>query len=301
MNFQRLKYFLTLAKTKNFTVAANELHISQPALSKQIALFEDELNTRLINRNTKSFKLTFAGELLEKEGSELLKFDSEILHHLKIAGKVETFPLSIGFSTTGITDTLNKIVSEYRKKNPDIIIDLKRVGPTTLYNNLKTGTLMLGIARLEDLRILDSFKYKIINTSRLAIVCKDTNWIAKKDIIKLNEIKDEPIVMMRALHENKDAHHDFINICARYNFKPNIINECDLIETLFLMIDSCDYITLLSDDLENTLPPGLVIRPLENAPLLYTAVLWNKTNDSIPYVQDFIDDLICESKKETEN
>ena len=58
MDIKCIKYFVELAKEKNFTRASNNLHISQPALSKAIKLLEYETNTKLIERNTKIFRIT---------------------------------------------------------------------------------------------------------------------------------------------------------------------------------------------------------------------------------------------------
>lgn len=289
MNYQRLLYFIKLAKTGNFTKAAAELNITQPALSKQISLFEEELNTKLLSRNTKTFKLTFAGEILVKEGEELVRMNDEILHHLKIAGSVESFPLNIGISTTSVNKFLNAIISNYRKENPDIIINLNRLDSVSTCQKVRSGSFMIGIIRVEDLSALENLQYRILSTSSLGLVCKKTHRFAKKDLIKISEIKDEPIVLMRTLHGKKDEHEDFIRVCERHSIRPNIINECDLIETLFFTVNTMDYITFVAADLEDTLPDGLIMKPIDESPRFYTVAIWQKSSISIPYIKSFID------------
>lgn len=76
MNFQQLKYALTLAQEKSFTKASEKLYITQPTLSFQIKALEDELNTPLFIRNRKGIQLTYEGELFIEFANETLqKFD----------------------------------------------------------------------------------------------------------------------------------------------------------------------------------------------------------------------------------
>ena len=78
MDIRQLEYFTELAKTKNFRKASENLHLSQPALSKSIRLLEEELNTVLIARTNKSFELTDTGEALLRKAVFLLQQFNDI-------------------------------------------------------------------------------------------------------------------------------------------------------------------------------------------------------------------------------
>lgn len=67
MNFVQINYFLTVAKCLSFTKAANLLYVSQPALSRQIIMMEDELGVKLFNRTGRSLALTPSGQILMDE------------------------------------------------------------------------------------------------------------------------------------------------------------------------------------------------------------------------------------------
>ena len=72
INFQQMEYFLSVAEKLNFTEAAKSLYISQPSLSKQISLLEEELGFALFIRNKRSVRLTPAGEVLNRKWKLLL-------------------------------------------------------------------------------------------------------------------------------------------------------------------------------------------------------------------------------------
>lgn len=291
MNFQRLKYFIEVARTKNFTQAAHNLYISQPALSKQISLLEEELGTILISRNTKSFKLTFAGEILEKEGAELIKHSEDIIHHLRIAGKIETHPLDIGTTTTWASIILSPLISKYRKTHPNISFNLRRMNFSAITKGLTDSSLVLGIARVENLSALDEWEYHVLSTSKLAFVCKKTHRLAKKDVITFPDLKGEPVVVMRSQYGKRIYHDDLIKLCEKYSFVPNIINEYDLIETLLFIVESCDYVTTIASDLEPSLPSNLIMKEIEDAPQMYNVALWKKEDYKVDYIRSFIDDI----------
>ena len=85
MNTTQIKYFLTAARTLNFTEAANQLYISQPALSKQITAIESELNMQLFIRSKKKVRLTPAGAVLLKEFPGIEEHYEDVVRKARIA------------------------------------------------------------------------------------------------------------------------------------------------------------------------------------------------------------------------
>lgn len=75
MELRVLRYFLMVAKEQSFTKAAEQLNITQPTLSRQLAAFEDELGAKLFNRGGHSITLTNEGLLLKRQGQQYLRND----------------------------------------------------------------------------------------------------------------------------------------------------------------------------------------------------------------------------------
>ena len=73
MEIRVLKYFLTIAREENITRAAEQLHITQPTLSRQMMQLEEELGVRLFQRNRVSVTLTEEGRLLRRRAQEILE------------------------------------------------------------------------------------------------------------------------------------------------------------------------------------------------------------------------------------
>ena len=83
MELRLLRYFLTVAKEQSFTKAAEQLHITQPTLSRQMAALEDELGITLFLRNGKRISLTDEGILLKRRALEILNLEEKTLEELK--------------------------------------------------------------------------------------------------------------------------------------------------------------------------------------------------------------------------
>ena len=83
MELRLLRYFLTVAKEQSFTKAAEQLHITQPTLSRQMAAFEEELGVTLFIRSGKKISLTEEGILLKRRALEILNLEEKTLEELK--------------------------------------------------------------------------------------------------------------------------------------------------------------------------------------------------------------------------
>lgn len=105
MELRVLNYFLTIAREKNMTKAAKILHVSQPALSKQIKDLEQEIGSPLFIRGKSSLSLTEKGFLLQERASQILELSHKTLEEMQ--NDVLAGPLYIG---TGQTDNLVEIV-----------------------------------------------------------------------------------------------------------------------------------------------------------------------------------------------
>lgn len=77
MNLKHLSYFVDISKRESFTKAADDIYVSQSALSKSVKSLEQELNVTLIDRTSKSFNLTEEGRILYVEGEKLLQYIDE--------------------------------------------------------------------------------------------------------------------------------------------------------------------------------------------------------------------------------
>ena len=118
MELRLLRYFLTVAKEQNFTKAAEQLHITQPTLSRQMAAFEEDLGITLFIRNGKKISLTDEGILLKRRALEILNLEERTLEELKGKEEVVEGTITIGCGEFAAVETLAKICKTYKEKYP---------------------------------------------------------------------------------------------------------------------------------------------------------------------------------------
>ena len=143
MELRLLRYFLTVAKEQSFTKAAEQLHITQPTLSRQMAAFEEDLGITLFIRNGKKISLTDEGILLKRRALEILNLEERTLEELKGKEEIVESTITIGCGEFAAVETLAKICKTYKEKYPLVQIVLHTATADTVYeskwNNKKRG------------------------------------------------------------------------------------------------------------------------------------------------------------------
>lgn len=292
INSTRLEYFMEVVQSKSLTQAAQSLFISQPALSKQIALFEQELGVQLFERSSKGVELTFAGRLLYGEAQELARRSEEIVHRLKIAGDVKNLTLRVGTSTPWAEMNLPPYVHQYRQTHINVTVQLQRYAPLAMQAKLRSGELDAAVFRtFSDATRggLEEFAHKLLHRSERCVVVYPNHPLAKYERVPIGKLKDEPLAMI-SRKVNRESYNDLMSLCREAGFRPNIAAEYSLVESLYSPVLARSMITILSSDLRDYAPGELRFIPLEEFSQAELHAVWRKGERS-RYVLDFVDCL----------
>ena len=117
---QHLQVFVTVAEKQNFSRAAEELHMTQPAVSQYIRVLEDNLGVRLLERTSKFVRLNKAGEIVYHHAKEINSLYTRMQHLVDDLTNHASGPLSIGASYTFGEYILPHIIAEVKAKYPKI-------------------------------------------------------------------------------------------------------------------------------------------------------------------------------------
>ena len=117
MDFRILRYFLNVAKEQSFTKAAQQLHITQPTLSRQLAALEEELGVTLFARSGRNITLTEEGILFKRRALEILDLEERTLDELKGSEGIVEGTVTIGCGEFAVVETLAEICRNYQQKN----------------------------------------------------------------------------------------------------------------------------------------------------------------------------------------
>lgn len=194
MELRVLRYFLTVAKEQSFTKAANQLHITQPTLSRQLADLEDELGTLLFNRTGRNITLTDEGLLLKRRALEIINLEDKIIDEFKGNEDVIEGIVTIGCGEFAAVETLAKILKIYKQKYPMVQIVLHTGTADTIMEMMNKGIVDIGLY-LEPVST-ESFEYRRIKNSDSWVVgMRPDSPLAEKEYITKDDLLELPLIL----------------------------------------------------------------------------------------------------------
>ncbi|WET02826.1 LysR family transcriptional regulator [Flavobacterium sp. YJ01] len=183
----RLKVFYTVALRLNFTKAATELYITQPAVSKHIQELEETYKTKLFERNGSKIALTPAGKILLKYTKSIFDIYREIDFEMSSFNKERQGLLRLGASTTISQYIISPVLASFHQKQKDIKVNLLNGNTEQIENALINKEIEIGIVEGQSKN--QSIKYIPFLKDELVLVCNSKNPFVKQNEISINDLK----------------------------------------------------------------------------------------------------------------
>ncbi len=251
----RLKVFDTVAKRLNFTKAANELNITQPAVTKHIKEIELNLNIKLFERNGTKIKLTKAGEILLKYTEEIFSVYQKMEFEIGQLQEKQKGILRLGASTTIAQYVLPPILAEFRKRFPEIQLSLVIQNSERIEELLGNHKIDVGLIEAQ-IKNRTSHYFPFMK-DEIVLVSRQNHSIFTKNNIKLDDLKNIPLVfrepdalaflsiqsILQELKNQTLTIIDIKNLVIERNFNF-IIPEGDQSKLVNLFINFCNSYNL---------------------------------------------------------
>ena len=187
MDIQALKTFLAVAKSGSFSRAAQALHLTQPAVSKRIALLEQQLEVKLIDRLGRKIALTEAGDLLIKKAHTILNELEDTRRSLKnLTGNI-TGTLSLGISHHLGLHRLPSVLQEFSAFHPEVHLDIKFLDSEVAYQAVVRGEIELGVITLST-DSMHHIKAQPVWKDTLNFVCAQSHPLASTRHVDLESL-----------------------------------------------------------------------------------------------------------------
>ena len=194
MELRLLRYFLTVAKEQSFTKAAEQLHITQPTLSRQMAAFEEELGVTLFIRSGKRISLTEEGILLKRRALEILNLEEKTLEELKGKEDVVEGNITIGCGEFAAVETLAEICKTYKEKYPLVQIVLHTATADAVYEMMNKG--LVDIALFMEPVDTEGLDYiRITDCDHWCVGMRPDDPLAEKEFIKKEDLIGKPLIL----------------------------------------------------------------------------------------------------------
>ena len=148
MELRHLRYFAAVARELNFSRAAQQLHIAQPPLSRQIRQLEDELGAELFDRSARPLRLTPAGQFFQGQAAQLLERLTEVRAATLRIARGRRVWFSIGFVPSTLYGVLPEVIRRFRAAQPSVEVGLSELTTVQQLEALKAGRIDVGFGRL---------------------------------------------------------------------------------------------------------------------------------------------------------
>ncbi|KHD86597.1 LysR family transcriptional regulator [Heyndrickxia ginsengihumi] len=242
MEWHQIQYFQMVAKTQHITRAAEQLSISQPALSRSIAKLEEELGVQLFDRKGRNIYLNRYGEMFLNRVEQSIKQIEIGKQEIRDEIHPDHGTISLAFLPSLGMSIVPEIVSSYQNQYFNVKFHLTQDSTKQVMEQLKSGNVDLAlIALLHDDK---DIVWEPLLTEELFLIVSVDHWLASYDEVDLKMIAKEPFISFKDGYGLRTIIH---HLCNEAGFSPNIVFEGEEIGTVSGFVGAKLGVSLVPD------------------------------------------------------
>jgi DNA-binding transcriptional LysR family regulator len=193
LNFNQFRVFYYAAKNLNFTAAAGELFITQPAVTSQIKSFEEFCNLKLFKKRGRRIYLTDEGKSLYAHAAKIFKYEKEIENIIDDMRELKRGILSLGTTKAYARYFMPLMISTFHKNYPNIKIQLNEGSSLDMIHSLLDFKIEVAvIARSED---NPEVNFVPFSREEMAVIVSKDHHLCREKAITFKELSTEPFIM----------------------------------------------------------------------------------------------------------
>ena len=285
IELRHIRYFLAVAEELHFRKAAEKLFISQPGLSRQIKLLEEELGVILFERHNRKVVLTKVGIYLKEEFSLQLKTLSHTLNNAKLLHDGKKGELNISYVGSAMQDVIPNLLLNFEKNNPDILFNLNEIDNQKQIEDLLSFTSDIGFVRLE--RVPRALEIKIILKENFCLVLPENHFINDSDFESLAQFREESFILFDSKYSTS-YYEKVMQIFDDCGFTPLISHNTIHSSSIFKLVENNFGISIVPKSLARKGGYKIKFIELDMIPQKTTlSVIWNPKNNN-PILEDVL-------------
>lgn len=264
MELRHLRYFLAVGEASNFTKAAVQLRVAQPALSRQVQDLEDEIGVDLLRRSSRGVTLTAEGKLFLEEVRELLRRADESVEKVRALARGEFGELHVGYAPSPSVEILPPTLAAFQKSAPRVKVVLHDLAGDELIAGLLNGTLELAITVRYTDGSATGTEFEELRRYPFCVAMAAGNPLARKKSFTIEEVAAHPLVGLR--RSDYTEYYRILNrMFAPVKARPQVAVECDGSTSMLTELEAGDNIAIVSEVFRRIAGKRLVYRPLSNS------------------------------------
>lgn len=287
MKLSQIECFVAVAKAGHFGRGAESVNRSQPPVSRQIRLLEEELGVQLLRRNPNHVELTEAGKIFLTE----VELGMAHLHQAVRAARRTVAPqaqnLRIGTTASVMLGIFAVFLAKFQKEYPEFLFDLATADKTQQISMLLHNTIDLAVVRsLPDAPGLVATR---LIEEPIVAALNSRHALATQSQIDLHQLSACQLIVYRGRSTNSVANL-LLEHCANAGFSPSILTETDDMQTAAFTASLSSGVALVAASLQNMNTPNLVFRPVlvRGEPIMMPLYLIHRESDVSENVARFV-------------
>jgi len=293
MELRHLRYFVAVAEEENVSRAALKLHVSQPALSRQVRDLEAEIGFALFERDAKSLRLTEAGRVFLPEAWEVIRRAGEAVTKARAVAHGPGGEIAVGYAPSLTFQILPKALRSFQEAMPNVKVALHDLSTEEMLFGLLEGRLHAALlpkptgGALKRLNFAEIARYALCGA--VAPGHPLVRELGKKKALSLARAAQEPLVA----YTRKDYpdYQDMLDrIFAPLPRKPRIAEEHDGVTSLLAAVEAGRGLAVVPESISAMVGTRLALFPLASGPTTPPAIVgvaWRK-EEAAPDLARFV-------------
>lgn len=270
MELRHLRYFIAVAAHGSFNRAAKILHLTQPALSRQVKDLEEELDVPLLVRGQNTVKLTESGDLFYEEAREVIARANEAVQRVRGAARRET--LRIGYAPSMIAGIMSTVLEKFQSTAPRVRVELTDLSSREINELAGEGRLDLVISPgIAVTKGISGFQWTELRRLQVVLIMPQTHPLAKLKRIPPKRLRDLPLIGL-AKGNYPEYAPSVRGLLKPFGVSPRFVSLAnDSLSTLFTELEAHRAAAMMTEGTISIMPRSLVARPF--APMLPSAAV----------------------------
>ena len=282
MELRNLKSFLAVAREENITRAAKLLHMTQPALSRQIMQLEQSLGVKLFHRGKYNVSLTEQGRLLKRRAQEILALASRAERELVPGEQPLSGEIVVGCGETRNMEVLSRLMADFQMQYPDVQFDLYTAVADDVKERMESGLVDLGLL-VEPAEIANYHFLKMPLRERWCLLLPADSPLAKKSAVVPADLANQRLILTR----RKSVQNELENWLGDYYRQVKIVATTNLSYYNRMLMVKSGLGLAACHDFPLT-DPNLCLSPLKPELSNGSVLIWKKAGERSPALEAFL-------------
>lgn len=281
-----IKEYVTLAETLNYTKAAEILFTSQPAISRHIAIIEEDMGVKLFVRDTRNVNLTTSGQAVYERFKDILEIYSQANEEatLLASGKIGKLKISSPYYWT--EDFTEPIIKKFLLKYPQCNIKVISCQPSEGFDQMMERQSDFALS-METKDIDEDIRRIKFAQEGLGVIMSSNHPLSLSTSVKLEEFNNCKLILLggsKAINFN----NYILSLFDKRHIKPQAISYTQQVDTLGLAIQETSGVGLLPYGVRNMNRSYLKTVPLEDSDCVLSMCFYYRIDNENPIIPQFI-------------